>query len=213
MGAGWKMNKGQDDKRCRALGVKPKEEIKIKNVLSMCFELRRSLMRGELNFPSGVNRQSVIKWLRAYYTYRATFSLLILLCFARFFLVASSTSKGEIDILLNPHNLLIKIIISFHCGGGWKEQKKQIKLTWGRKSWLCCNRHNNIIYFHILVATFKGRRHVELKPSFTPLKKLFSLSLSFSFSLFLFNLKSTFLKLFFPPNFSSDMKNVFFCFL
>lgn len=44
--------------------------------------------------------------------------------FFSFFSHVSSMSKGEIDILLNPHNLLIKIIISsrvVRCGGGTAE--------------------------------------------------------------------------------------------
>jgi hypothetical protein len=90
-------------------------ENKNKNVLSTCFELRRNLMRGELNFPSGVNSQSVIKWLSTplLHTTSSFFLFLLLLSHFSCGLMALSTSKGEIDILLNPHNLLIKIIISF----------------------------------------------------------------------------------------------------
>lgn len=78
----------------RGVELLMQNERKIKNVLSMCFELRRNLMRGELNFPSGVNRQECDKVAR-HYTQLKNFFLFPLILFSLLFsLVAYKHVEG-----------------------------------------------------------------------------------------------------------------------
>jgi hypothetical protein len=73
----------------------------------VCLE---SLMKGELFLPV-LTARSVIKWLRTLFSIETKRKLF-----------PPSIQGGgvgsEIDILLNPHNLLIKIIISSSERGG-----------------------------------------------------------------------------------------------
>lgn len=77
---------------------------------------------------------------------------------------ASSMSKGEIDISLNPHNLLIKIVISFRVQGEVEARSSEriFKLARGRgrvekkERERTRGRHNNVIYIHFSVGTIRS---------------------------------------------------------
>lgn len=77
---------------------------------------------------------------------------------------ASSMSKGEIDISLNPHNLLIKIVISFRVQGEVETRSSEriFKLARGRgrvekrkERERTRGRHNNVIYIHFSLGTIR----------------------------------------------------------